>query len=193
MPTYRRDEHLNRKVPLVETDDIANGAVTRNKLSSDIIRQMDGFGESIEHLSEQSAQAIEIADSASALAREAATHPTTIDGDGWVWEYDFERHEMVKTDKRIVGKDGRDGIDGQDGRDGQDGQSGQSCVCPKIYIMSESAYASLTSKEAGALYFLTADVSSGSTSLGGSLPIILGGGGLPVAGVFGDNLPIILN
>lgn len=33
MPTYRDDEHLGHKVPLVETDDILKGAVTTDKIS----------------------------------------------------------------------------------------------------------------------------------------------------------------
>lgn len=234
MPTYRRDEHLNHKVPLIETDDIkkgavttdkisdgavtteklangavtsekiANGAVTRDKLAPESVRQIAGLEEGLSGLIEQAGDAIEATNDATALAREVATHPTTIDADGWVWEYDLERHEMVKTDKQIVGKPGRDGRDGQDGQsgqsgqdgqDGQDGQNGQgspSCSCPKIYILTESAYAALSTKETGALYFLTADVSESSNVFGGNLPIILGGGATASA-VLGGNLPITLN
>ena len=37
MPTYREDMHTGHKVPLVETDDISNSAVTLPKLAKDVI------------------------------------------------------------------------------------------------------------------------------------------------------------
>lgn len=33
MPTYKKDIHLGHEVPLIETDDIANGAITSDKIA----------------------------------------------------------------------------------------------------------------------------------------------------------------
>lgn len=51
MPTFKKDIKLGTNVPLVKTDDINDGAVTRDKLSSEMRKLLEkienGFVEAI--------------------------------------------------------------------------------------------------------------------------------------------------